>query len=236
MGEGAPVVFIHGLFVGNLATWYFSAAPKLSQSHHVLLYDLRGHGKSPRTQSGYDLDTMTRDLESLVESFSTEPLTLVGHSYGALIALNYALSHPERVNALVLVEAPLPPSELQEMSAFLAASTDDMVAALPPELQGMLQSGGRRARRFLEGLHFLTAESTLLEDLRNTPDVNDEQLARLQCPVLCLYGEQSSCKEVGERLARVLPDARLELLPGGHFLPLEAADEVSTRIVEFVRG
>jgi pimeloyl-ACP methyl ester carboxylesterase len=236
MGKGPPAILIHGLLVGNLATWYFSVAPKLSKSHRLMLYDLRGHGHSERVAHGYDLATMTQDLDGLANAFSREPLTLIGHSYGALIALKFALDKPERVARLVLIEAPLPPSELQEMQAFMNATEEDMLAALPTELQGLLKSGGRRARRFADSLRFLTLESSLLSDLRNTADLTDDELAQLRCPSLCIYGRQSSCVSVGRRLSRVLPNNRLKELDGGHFLPTEAAHEVTQLILDFVRG
>ena len=104
------VVMLHGLLIGSLASWYFTAAPALAKRHRVMLYDLRGHGRSERVASGYDLVTQTGDLQELADRFDDRPIDLVGHSYGGLIALRFALDHPGRVRRLVLVEAPLPPS------------------------------------------------------------------------------------------------------------------------------
>lgn len=80
LGEtGSPVVMLHGLFVGSMASWYFTAAPALAESNRVLLYDLRGHGKSERARSGYDVRTMTADLEAVADAFAhDEKITLVG--------------------------------------------------------------------------------------------------------------------------------------------------------------
>jgi pimeloyl-ACP methyl ester carboxylesterase len=236
MGEGPPVILLHGLLLGNLATWYFGAASRLRHSHHVLLYDLRGHGRSERVREGYDLDTMVHDLDALAASFSDQPLTLVGHSYGALIALKYALDHPARVARLVLVEAPLPPSQLTELEAFLSSSPEEMVSALPESFQASLEGGGRRAQRFVEGLRFLATETAVLDNLRSTVDIADDALATIQCPTLCLYGSQSSCREVGDRLSRAMPHARLIEIDGGHFLPIEAPAAVTRHIEEFLGG
>ena len=63
-GEGTrarartPVVMLHGLLVGSLASWYFTSAPVLAEARRVRLFDLRGHGKSGRATSGYDVPTM----------------------------------------------------------------------------------------------------------------------------------------------------------------------------------
>jgi esterase len=236
LGQGPVVVMAHGLLLGNLATWYFTAAPVLAARHSVLLYDLRGHGKSERARTGYDLATMTRDLAALTEDYRSQPIALVGHSFGALIALRFALDFPGRVGKLVLVEAPLPPSRFGAFSEFLRKSPPQMLEALPPLLRGPAGSGGRRARRLLESLRFLSGESTLRADLEAEPDITDAALAQLHCETLCIYGQESACRQVGERLARVLPNARLVLLPGGHYLHVDAAPALTAQIVEFIDG
>ena len=236
--EGPPAVLLHGLLVGNMASWYFTTAPALARTHRVLAYDLRGHGKSERTPGGYDVATMARDLEAIADDFAPRPeaLTLVGHSYGAVVALAFALRHPARVAKLVLVEAPLPQSRLDELEAFVARPVDAMPAALPPALIGALARGGRQGARFVESLRFLAMESSLFGDLRRAEDIPDDALARLRVPTLCVYGTRSSCLPVGERLARVIPGAKLLRIEGGHFLPSEAPRALTDAITEFLDG
>jgi pimeloyl-ACP methyl ester carboxylesterase len=234
--DGAPVVMLHGLLVGNMTTWYFSAAPELAKRHRVILFDLRGHGMSTRAKSGYDVATMTRDLEAVVEEVARGPVALVGHSYGATVALAYALRRPERVTKLAVVEAPLPPSRLDELEGFLGKSPDQMLGALPEMLRDAVVGGGRRGRRFVEAMRFLAQESTLFSDLSRAEDIADDALARLACPLLAVYGTGSSCLHVGRRLARVVPGAKLEEMPGGHFLPLERAAALTEVLARFVDG
>jgi len=237
LGEGGPpVVMLHGLLIGSLATWYFTAAPTLAKKHRVLLYDLRGHGKSERAKTGYDLATMQVDLEAIVAGFTTEPVTLVGHSYGAVVALRYALAHPSKVAKLALVEAPLPPSNLAELDAFLGRSPEAMADALPEVLRDALGRKGRQATKLVESLRFLATESSLFADLARAEDVDDASLASLRCPLLCVYGTHSSCLPVGRRLARLVPKARFVELEGGHFLPIEAAGVLGATLEEFVDG
>ena len=230
------VVMLHGLLIGSLASWYFTAAPALAKRRRVMLYDLRGHGRSERTATGYDLATMTGDLQELADRFDDRPIDLVGHSYGGLIALRFALDHPGRVRRLVLVEAPLPPSRFSELEEFAARSPGEMVAALPVGLRDLLGHGGRRAARMIDSLDFLANKSSLFKDLRAEPDIPDAELARLACPLLAAYGDRSSCLVVGERLGRVVPDAKLTILPGGHYLHLDAAAALTTAMVEFLDG
>lgn len=234
---GPPVVMLHGLFVGNLAAWAFTGARALAERHRVLLYDLRGHGRSERVAEGYDLETMTDDLEALVgEVFPGEPLVLVGHSYGALVSLSFARRHPERVTKLGLVDAPIPPARTATLTEFLSRDPAEWVDALPAQLQGAVRSRGRRANRVLSSLHFLATETTLLRDLDAQRDVTDAELAAVEIPTLCVYGDESPVLEAGRRAAREMPDARLSILPGGHFLTVDAPTELTRALVEFIDG
>jgi len=210
LGAGPLVTMLHGLVIGNMATWYFTAAHALSQNHRVLLYDLRGHGKSERVETGYDLGTMVRDLEGLLDVSGCgdgdhgdhgdhgEKVSLVGHSYGGLVALRYAMAHPERVARLALVDVPLTTSSivlgLEPESRPDADSDDeneDLFSGLPEFLQQSLTRGSRRARNLLSTLELLLRRATLIADLKAEPDLTADDLARITCPVLCLYGDES---------------------------------------------
>jgi pimeloyl-ACP methyl ester carboxylesterase len=235
--RASPVVMLHGLLVGSMTTWYFGAAPRLAETHRVLLYDLRGHGKSERPATGYGLGEMAADLDALLElHFGAEPAILVGHSWGALTALRFALRRPERVARLVLVEAPLPPSQLAELAAFVRLPPAQMAEALPEPLRSALERGGRAATSLARQLVGLAAETTALKDLAAEADIPDDALARLAAPTLLVYGDRSSCRPTGDRLVRVLPHARLSILKGGHFLPTDAGPALTSALVEELDG
>ena len=94
----ATVVLVHGLLTDSLASYYFTVAPAFAASGlDVVMYDLRGHGRSGRPAGGYTLDHNIDDLEALLGRLSiTGPVHLVGNSYGGTIAFGYAARHPER--------------------------------------------------------------------------------------------------------------------------------------------
>lgn len=238
LGGGPPVVMIHGLFLGNLATWYFTAAPALARHHRVLLYDLRGHGRSAPAASGYDLATMTADLAAILDGAGvSEPADVVGHSYGGLIALRLALDAPHRVRRLALVEAPLPPASLGALDTYLETDPQEYLRAVPESLRRTtIRTTGRRVRRTRAALESRRDDTTLVADLRAEPDFDDAALARLPHPALCVYGTRSACRPAGERLARVLPTARLVELDGGHMLPTECPAELTRALAEFLDG
>jgi pimeloyl-ACP methyl ester carboxylesterase len=229
---GKLVIMLHGLLVGSMTTWYFGAAPRLARANRVRLYDLRGHGRSARAPSGYDRATMAADLFAL--HHEDEPAVIVGHSYGAVVALEYARRHPARVAGLALVEAPIPPGRLAEIGDFAARGADEMLRSLPPALAGAVERGGRAAAKLLDQLRFLAEESSLLRDLAAQETYDLDGLASLRVPTLCIYGESSSCRPAGERLAKAIPGAQLVILKGGHFLPVEAPAAVTDELVTWL--
>jgi pimeloyl-ACP methyl ester carboxylesterase len=229
MGEGPPVVMVHGMLVGSVASWYFTSAAALARTHRVLLYDLRGHGRSERATSGYDSFTLTQDLEGLLDALGVDgPVSLVGHSYGALVASRYALRNPGRVKSMALIEMPLPPSQLPELKSFLDLTPAQMADALPPVMKAFLDRGGRQAARLVASLARLAFETSLLHDFMNEPDIVDADLARLPDP-LFVYGDESPCLRAVDRLEGI--GGRIEILPGGHHLHLESPGPLTELLV-----
>jgi pimeloyl-ACP methyl ester carboxylesterase len=103
LGSGDDVVLIHGLGA-NLAFWYW-AAKRVSAGHRrILMYDLRGHGRSSMPGSGYNLMDMCEDLRCLLDHLGIERAHIVGHSYGARVALSFTGLHPERTNTLTVAD------------------------------------------------------------------------------------------------------------------------------------
>jgi pimeloyl-ACP methyl ester carboxylesterase len=118
-GEGAPILFLHCVW-GSWRNWLplLQPEPDLFAGRRMLLIDLRGHGASSKPAAGYRVLDYTADILALIRQEELERLTIVGHSLGALIALLVAGEHPERIEALVLEEPPLP-------FPLIAADVDD---------------------------------------------------------------------------------------------------------------
>jgi len=79
-------------------------------------------------------------------------------------------------------------------------------------------------------------ETTLVDDLRAERDPDPIELARLACPTLLVYGDRSSCRASGRKLAEAIPNARHVELAGGHYLHLDARDALTNLIVEHLDG
>ena len=99
-GQGAPpLLLVHGL-ASTSRIWEF-VAPILAESYSVAAYDQRGHALSDKPPGGYDLPTM---LAGFADALRFEKPVLVGHSWGANLALAYAASYPDRCTGLALVD------------------------------------------------------------------------------------------------------------------------------------
>ncbi|MEW5940923.1 MAG: alpha/beta fold hydrolase, partial [Chloroflexota bacterium] len=97
-------VFLHG-FGGQAMQWVYQMQ-KYSLTSRVIALDLRGHGLSDKPASGYDMPTMQNDIVTALNTLGvrvTEPVVLVGHSFGGALATEFALAYPERVERLVLI-------------------------------------------------------------------------------------------------------------------------------------
>ena len=102
-GQGENLVLIHGLGA-NLAFWYMGIARPLTRHYRVITYDLRGHGRSAMPADGYSLPDMTNDLQSLLNHLEVDRAHIVGHSFGARVAMHYTISHPQRIRSLTMAD------------------------------------------------------------------------------------------------------------------------------------
>ena len=236
LGSGPAIVLCHGLVFGSMASWYFSIAAKLAQNYRVIMFDKRGHGKSDMTVTGYDIDTMAGDLAAVIEHTCArdEEVALIGHSYGALVALRYALNHKQRINSLILVDAPLPASRYIFPSFAKITSREVLETHLSTLLPPTLSTSSRRIGRVKDRLETLLLNSSLRADVASAGDIIDAELRRLDIPTLCIYGRHSDCAEVGLRLGKILPRARLEWIECGHYIIEEAPRELLHTIQSYL--
>ena len=98
-----PILLLHGL-ASSAHIWNL-VAPQLNRyGYSVIALDQRGHGESEKPDSGYDFATILADDAAVIAALEIKHPILVGHSWGAMVALQYAALHVEQVNALVLVD------------------------------------------------------------------------------------------------------------------------------------
>jgi pimeloyl-ACP methyl ester carboxylesterase len=227
--EPATVVLVHGMAGDNMASWYLTMAHPLAESgRRVLLYDLRGHGRSERPARGYALDDFVDDLEALLGHWAvTGRVHLFGNSFGATVAFGYALRHPDRVAGIVAIDsAPPMPDWFARMTTRLSR------AGAAPVRSGRGPAFARRLR----DVQLLLSETAILAELPASRLPEPAEFAALSCPVLCLYGRDSRVRELAGRTERLLPQTRSVVLDGaGHSVLIERSAEVYGHVTAWLR-
>ena len=235
LGSGDAVAFLHGLVSGSMASWYFPIAVPLSSRRRVLLYDQRGHGGSSIAATGYDLGSQVADLRAVLDHYGESgAIDVVGHSMGALIALQFALAYPRRVRRLVLVDAPLPAREFVAPGLRKVNSKETLNQNAESEFGFPTPLSGRRRERFHQRLEALFLQSSMVDDVLAMESPSDQVLRTISMPVLLIYGRRSHCTAAAHRLKRVLPCAQLEWIDCGHHIPQEAPDALRGHIESFL--
>src|SRR5438874_2692440 len=105
-GKGPVVVLIHG-YAENSDSWAPMAAD-LMKDHTVIVPDLRGIGKSSKPEGGYDKKTQAKDIRAVVTGLGYDKTLVVAHDIGNMVAYAYAAMYPDKVERLVVMDAPIP--------------------------------------------------------------------------------------------------------------------------------
>ena len=113
-GVGAPVVALHGL--ASSSHWYDLVITHLMDGFRFIALDQRAHGKTDQPGMGYDWRTLATDVTEAMGQLGIEQATIVGHSWGASVALSVAALYPHRVTKLVLIEGGISNLRLNEMT------------------------------------------------------------------------------------------------------------------------
>ncbi|MGP8297438.1 alpha/beta fold hydrolase [Streptomyces inhibens] len=238
-GPGGPtVVFLHGLVMDNLSSFYWTLAGPVSRAgHEVLLYDQRGHGRSERPPTGYDMDTAVADLAALLGALGLDrsPVHLIGNSFGGALALHTALVRPDLVASLVLIDAQLTGDWVEDMTDTLSVAALGLEHSRLPEQLAAL--GRRKEARLTAGADALLNRTTLIEDIAAATAFTARDFAGLRRPVLAVYGEHSELLPGAHELARSAADCELCVLPDvGHTVLNEATEGLRDAVLGRLRA
>ena len=231
---GLPVVLVHGL-AANLAFWYLTVVPALPPDLPVVLYDLRGHGRSEMPRTQYTTADMAEDLHALLGHLAIDRAHLVGHSFGGSVALHLAVLHPEEVASLVLADARVAALQPWPRDVSRLAQLPDLAGAAPlspraPARRPRPDRGRRRWRQLLD-------QTTARRDIAQEAGLTRERIASLGTESLLIYGSRSHCLPSCDGLGATLGRSRTVLVPdAGHFHPVERPVLFAREVQAFVRG
>lgn len=229
-GKGPQLVCLHGV-TGNAWNWH-AVATGIRGRRRVSAVDLRGYGESQWSAShAYRTDDHVADLAALVDGWEEERVDVMGSSWGALIALQYAAENPGRVGRLVVVDVepsfaqgetdlfPRPTShaDMEEVKKGVAAAypnADREMVELTAALCFGPVEGGRLAPKH---------DPFFFERWPFRSDDHWDRLERLEAPVLYVHAAGSFVKgEVMEQMAERTPDGRLaEVADSSHVVPVD---------------
>ncbi|MPY34436.1 alpha/beta hydrolase [Streptomyces adustus] len=242
--DGRPVtgtvVLVHGLLTDSLASYYFTVAPAFAAAGlDVVMYDLRGHGRSERPPDGYTLDDGIDDLRALLDRLAvTGPVHLVGNSYGGTIAFGYAARYPGQVASVSLIESePATAAWASKLGGILDRVMTQLAYNEPDALAWITANRGHNTARLARGAARLARDTTLGKDIPASRVLTDERIGAVRCPVLGVYGGDSDLAELAPRLRSLLPDCRTVVIPGHeHSVLVEAAGTVGGHVLALIRG
>lgn len=248
-GDGPALVLLNGWSASGLA-WPRDWIRELERSFRVIRIDNRGSGYSRFAETPFTMPDLANDVAAVLDAVDVRTATVAGMSMGGMIAQEFALRHPDRLDGLVLI-ATRPPAP-----AYAAPKKSGMLLDLvgPPRRGETLEVYLTRLWSSATGDGFAEREPGLIAELvrqiaaQPTPRVmlmhqfravsgwaHAERLASIQVPTLIVHGAEDRLLHVlnGRRLDELIPAARYVELPGvGHLPPLEAPDLLLAEMVD----
>lgn len=261
--EGVPLVLLHGL--GNEAHLWDDFVPSVAPHYRVLALDQRGHGDSDwDPEARYDAESMTDDLEAVLDALEIDRFVLIGFSMGGRVSMTFAGRHPERLAGLVIAdigpevdargvlrisgemaERPAPVfANVQEYAAMLSLNYP---AGQPHAIKRMAEFGLRERKDGLFELKMdpkLRAERPSDEASRAKEEAFIQQqwdaLAKIPCATLVVRGAASDIlsPEIADKMVdEVLPNGRLAIVPqAAHSIMTDNPKGFEEAVCSFVLG
>ena len=244
-GSGLPVILIHGL--GMDRHMWAGQVRDLAKRYKVITYDLIGHGESSKKPGPYNLGMFAEQVRLLADARGLDRFALVGFSLGGLIAQTFALTHPERLTAVVVMNA-IYDRTVEERTAVRARAEaiarEGPAATVDAALGRWLTPGFRRARPDIEAIirrRVMTNDPVAYAAAYRVFAEADPELAGrlhgIRCPALVITGEDDvgSNPHMAKRMAEAIPGAELVILPDlRHLAPMEGPEAMNAALLDFL--
>lgn len=264
MGTGKPLVVLHG-GPGLGQNYLLPQLSALAEHHFVIFYDQRGCGKSTGeiTSETMDLSTYVKDLETLRKTFQCDKISLLGHSWGAFLALHYAIAYPDCVDKLIVSNSVPASSEdidlfFQEWACRMAPYQEQLTAI---ENKPEFQKGDPKLHEQMlltilrtychipdhanllnlqmsssDAIRYLKINQISWDNVLAKPFSLYESLKNLRIPTLVLHGESDPVpSSTAKKIQSSILNAKyVELEKCGHFPYVEQSDQYFKLIDDFL--
>ncbi|HUB74756.1 MAG TPA: alpha/beta fold hydrolase [Solirubrobacteraceae bacterium] len=257
-GSGPPVVLIHGML--NSSSHWQAVALDLARDHTVIAPDLIGHGDSAAPRGDYSLGAHAASIRDLLAAIGVDRATVVGHSLGGGVAMQFFYQFPQRVERLVLVSSGGLGREVSPLlrSAALPGVSALLSLTIHPRLIGAMTAAGARMRarglgagvhlqaiaRALRPLENGDARQAFLHTLRAVIDARGQRVSATDrlylldsMPTLVVWGERDNTIPLahGRSTHEAIPHSVFRTLPrAAHFPHLEDPEGLATALREFI--
>jgi pimeloyl-ACP methyl ester carboxylesterase len=255
-GQGPGVVLIHGV-TGDLSIWFLCKAMQtLSARYRVMAFDIRGHGYSEAPPDRYTSGDHAADVFALMDALGIDRATIVGHSFGGVIAAHAAVLAPERVAAVVFSDPYFPAlRHLEDVSRWghwqnFRAEASSAGVELSDEhwydlgkfFDQVLHLDVERMLKFrhavgLPALNRLLrlGNTTCGDDSKAVAGLTADLITGITQPALALFGEHSPFLATAQYLVANLPSCRAEIVPEAkHRAPEENPEDFLRLLAQFI--
>jgi pimeloyl-ACP methyl ester carboxylesterase len=257
-GQGPALLLIHG--IGDCSDTWGELIQQLAQDHTVIAPDLLGHGRSAKPRADYSVAAYANAMRDLLSVIGVDRATVIGHSFGGGVAMQFAYQYPERCERLVLVSTGGVHAEIHPVLRFASAPNADLILPLL-QLPGARAAGrcifkllkllgtdtGRDADHLLpvfDALPDARTRRAFVRALRSAVDWRGQSITMLdRCylashiPTLLVWGARDAV--IPSRHAKIahlaMPGSRLEVFEGaGHFPHLSDGPRFLSLVRDFL--
>jgi pimeloyl-ACP methyl ester carboxylesterase len=258
--DGPLIVMIHG-FPDFWYSWRVQM-PELAGRFHVVAIDQRGYNLSgqPEGVENYKVEKLVADLLAVVNHFTPGKAIIVGHDWGGLVAWSFAMSHPDRIDRLIVLNLPHPRGLLRELQTNPQQQKNsqyardfqkpDAARKVSAEMLTFWVKDPRAKKVYADALKRSSMEGMLNYYKANYPRSPEEARAKseaagsatavppVKCPVLLIHGLKDAAllpSALNDTWNWVEADLTLVTIPGaGHFVQQDAADLVTRTMLSWL--
>jgi len=210
-GSGSPLVLLHGGML-TIDLNFAGLIPTLAADHTVIGVELQGHGRTADIDRAITPAALASDVVALLDHLGIDRAHVLGHSMGGAVALELAVSHPDRVRSIVPVSVSVRPDGLHED---LTDPSRHATSTRMPTQQDFADFTEAYQRLSPHPEHFHDFLMSLSANQNDTRGWSDEQLAGITAPVLIVLGDHDfTTIEHGGVMLRLIPGSQLAVLPG----------------------